>query len=35
MDKNLSDVLRGTPDNYILPFYWQLGEPPGQACGSR
>ena len=25
MDKNLSDVLRGTPDNYILPFYWQLG----------
>lgn len=25
MDKNLSDVLRGMPDNYILPFYWQLG----------
>ena len=25
MDKNLSDVLRGTPDNYILPFSWQLG----------
>ena len=25
MDKRLSDVLNGTPDNYILPFFWQMG----------
>ncbi len=25
MDKRLSDVLSGRPDNYLLPFYWQHG----------
>lgn len=25
MDNRLADVLNRRTDNYILPFYWQLG----------
>ena len=26
MNKRLYDVLKGTPDNHMLPFYWQHGD---------
>ncbi len=25
MDKHLTEILENTPENYLLPFYWQLG----------